>query len=633
MTDTPETSHRQPLIKKIKKRLMTVGLLPITVLAFASVLFAWISYDNSNAQFEHTLLQQKRAEVQREIQRRVETFQIFVPFDEVSPININEQLFLAQGMLEADDELLEVAIIQTLSVGSVLPGIESERCVRTDAGIDCDVPLRDRREDAAFLEAQERQQYLGNVLWEDGRPSMVIAHDIRNKPKTDAIGIIVGRLDLSAVQDVFAEAAFGQEGSVYLTEREGLVLAHSGGESFRQRDASEALAAVPASGARIIPAAFSDTKALASGLTIDLDRNGSPDWWLVAEWPWGDAYFPVLLLAVQFFLVGMTLLLVVQFVSIRFSRSIVSPIRQVAAGAERIGKGEFGQRIELHTEDEMEDLGAALNRMAKDLERLQQVREAETRAQALAVAVQKEQQLEEEKDTLLATASHQFRTPVTALNWNIDLLKTMQLPSDAAELLDGLKEHTKNLATIASDLLNATAFGAGYRAEPDAQPVDVGKMVQETLSRFATDIAEKALTITPAYPQAPLLIRGSFAALRVAVEHVIGNAILYSDDQAQVEIVISTTEDGKALVRVSDHGIGIPADEQQFLFNPFFRAKNAITKKNVGTGLGLFITNNVVVGHGGSVDVVSEEGTGTTVSIALPAMGPAPAPAEAAGAQ
>lgn len=610
---------------------MTVGLLPIGVLALASVLFAWISYDNSNAQFERTLLSQKRAEVQREVQRRIETFQIFVPFDEVSPISFNEQQFLAQGILEADSGLEEVAIIQTLPGDeSRPPGRESERCVRDEEVIDCSVPLRNLSDDDAYRVARDLRQYVSSVIWEDGEPKLLIAHDIRNKPKTDVIGVITGKLSLQSLQILFDEAAFGEEGSVYLTDRSGLVLAHSDGEELREQDAGSALADVPADGARIISAAFGETKALTSGLTLDLDQDGTPDWWLVAEWPWSDAYFPVLLLAVQFFLVGLTLLLVVQFVSIRFSRSIVSPIRQVAAGAERIGKGEFTERIDLHTEDEMEDLGDALNRMAVDLAKLSAVREAETRAQALAVAVQREQQLEEEKDTLLATASHQFRTPVTALNWNIDLLKTMSLPDDAAQLLDGLKEHTHNLATIASDLLNATAFGAGYRAQPDAQPVDLVALVEETLNRFATELKGKSLTVKKKMPAEPVLLRGSMAAIRIAVEHIIGNAILYSDDNGEISMVTGVDAEGRAVVQVSDHGIGIPQDEQQFLFNPFFRAKNAIVKKNVGTGLGLFIVHNVISGHGGTVDVVSEEGSGTTVTIGLPAMG-APSGTTSAG--
>ena len=615
----PETQkkRRTTLLKKISKRLRFVGLLPLIFLATFSLALLFISTRASNVLFEKTLLEQKRAEILRFVQQRVETFELFVNFDDVAPIGLEDQQFFLEGLLNEDEHLLDVAIIQTIT-GSGYPrmGVETERCVRgDDGGISCAVVLRDRVNDPPYQVAAGGSTYVGSVVWENAQPQLVIASDIRNKPKTDIIGVIVGVLDLTNMQTIFAEAGFGNSGSVYLTDQAGRVLAHSGGEAFLNRDAAGILELIPESGARVLPAAFDDMAAFTTGLPVVVENQ---KWFLVAEWPWIDAFLGALLMAGVFAVFVVALLLIVQFVGIRFARAIVKPIRTVQEGAIRIGRGDFSKRVVLNTNDELEDLGDALNEMATDLAQLQRVRVAETRAQALAVAIAKEHELEEEKDTLLATASHQFRTPVTALNWNIELLKRMKIPPEGKDLLMGLEVHAKNLATIASDLLNATAFGAGYRVEPDRAPADVNRAVEEALERFAGQIKDKQITVVKQLAEPPIMVRGSFAAIRIAMEHLVSNAILYSNDKGTITITLSMSETGEAKIKVADEGIGIPEDEQKHLFNPFFRAKNAIVKKNVGTGLGLFIVNNIFTGHGGRVLAESKEGEGTTIRAYLP---------------
>lgn len=641
---------RIPLLKKITRRLLYVGLLPIISLAIISVLLSFISYAGSNALFERTLLNQKRVEVQRFIQDSIELLQVRVALSYTIRVEPGDQKFLIEGIMRSDENLLQMYWIETLTqkeIDSGLSAIERDGrefsgslattvakkdkqvlvCERSDIGeeIFCDASTRANWSNKeAYTHAAQGEVYVGTVQWEKDRPTVTIASDVRNANQ-ERIGVIAGKLDLSGLQGLFDQASFGGVGSVFLTDQSALVMAHSSGTEFRQRNVESTLREVAARDAIILDGAFIEGKSFTSGATIVLENQ---QWFLVTEWPLFVSLYPpqgafvdVVTLAFQFFSVGLLLVLIVRFIALRFSASIVNPIRAVQEGALRIGSGEFDQQVEVHTNDEIEDLGHALNDMAVDLARLQQVRIAETRAQALATAVAREQQFEEEKDTLISTASHQFRTPVTALNWNIDLLKTMKLPPDAADLLVGLKEHTRNLATIAGDLLNSTAFGAGYRATPDAKAVDMNGIVTEVLERFATQITEKKIQMTTQLPEQPIMLRGSFAALRISLEQVVTNAIEYSDEGGPISVTLGVTETGAVAVQIIDEGIGIPKDQQHMLFNPFFRAKNAIEKKNVGTGLGLFIANNIITGHGGEITVVSVVGKGTTVTVELPASG------------
>ncbi|MFP5352986.1 MAG: sensor histidine kinase, partial [Actinomycetota bacterium] len=97
--------------------------------------------------------------------------------------------------------------------------------------------------------------------------------------------------------------------------------------------------------------------------------------------------------------------------------------------------------------------------------------------------------------------------------------------------------------------------------------------------------------------------------------NLLSNALKFSSQEAEVTIELEEAE-GSAIVRVSDRGIGIPSDEIPKLFERFFRASTAgITE---GTGLGLSISKEIVEAHGGSIEVVSEEGAGTTFTISLP---------------
>ena len=657
-TQTPQQTAparpRSSLYKKISKRLLAAGVLPLLVLTTFSLFLLLFVYRASNQSFEQALIDFRQEEVDRFVTETADTFRIFVDAkllqaqDGVLTSAQQEQLIVnlmdikvvredtdGDGNPEAYPTLNDIAFLHT-HTGDALPvGSETARCIK-DLAVDppyrCaiagsrtpgDIPLRDRSDDPAFLAGidPERTTYVGDILWEENVPSVVVSVPMRSRisGREVTVAVVAGELQLDSLQEQLAGAGFGESGVFYIADRSGRVIASSRGVSDRGRDVREALGFVPEEGARIIPAALAEGQAFTLGSRLDADGDGEADWWLVAEWPVRDAFFPlitILLVAIPLLLL---LLSVVAFLGIRLSRAIVQPIREVQQGAKRIGAGDFSQRLALHTDDELEELGEALNQMSDDLARFEQVRIAETRAQSLAVAVAKEHELEEEKDTLLSTASHQFRTPVTVLNWNIDLLKTMQLPKEAAPLLEGLSEHSKNLATIAADLLNATAFGAGYRAMPDAQPVDTSRIFNEALERFASELKRKRIAVIWELPPTPTLIRGSYAALRIALEHLVSNAVIYTPEDGQVVLRSKAPEGGLVALEVQDTGIGIPVDEQKHLFDAFFRASTAITMKNVGTGLGLYIVRNIVQGHGGEVRVTSAPGSGTTVTVLLPA--------------
>ena len=127
----------------------------------------------------------------------------------------------------------------------------------------------------------------------------------------------------------------------------------------------------------------------------------------------------------------------------------------------------------------------------------------------------------------------------------------------------------------------------------------------------------RSITLTFESAAASPTIEGNEFTLTKVFENIIDNAVGYSDDGDRIGVRIADT-DKDVTVSVTDTGIGIPEGDQPQIFQQFFRAKNATAKKNVGTGLGLFIVKNVVSGHGGKVWFESKENEGSAFHVTLP---------------
>lgn len=598
---------RTTIFRKVFSRLVLAGLVPLLAMGTVGIAFLVFSLWESNAELERTVLMQKRTEVERLFAELLETFSVYVGYEEELPVRLEDQRFFLEGILRDQPMLAELSILQTIPVlEGASVGEETFRLARNGDLL----ASRLRADDPAFVAAASGKTFIGETRWEDGQPFAAVSGPIKNRGGR-FIGVLAGELSLTKVQTYFRGASFGGSGAVYLLDEQNRVLAHSGGDTQVFRDASAV--AFPLDEATI-GAGLDGATVFAS--TIAMSR---PPWRLGAEWPLQDAFAELRNLGGQIILLAVLLVGALVLLANRQSREVAGPIRLLEAAAARIGRGEFGASAEVRTGDELEELGAVLHRMAQDLSRFQQVRAAEIRAQAFTGAMVKEHELAEAKDFILTTASHQFRTPISALSWSAGVLKRMALPDEARVLLEGIEEHSMNLGVIVTDLLNAAAFGPGYLLADDAGPVALDGIVKEAVERLHPLGERKGIRfILDISPGERLLVRGSAFALRIAAEHLIANAITYTPAGGEVRVALSRIPQGVLQFSVRDTGIGIPKEEQVHLFSSFFRASNAIEAKNVGTGLGLFIVHNIVAGHGGSVSCVSERGKGTECTVTLP---------------
>ena len=143
------------------------------------------------------------------------------------------------------------------------------------------------------------------------------------------------------------------------------------------------------------------------------------------------------------------------------------------------------------------------------------------------------------------------------------------------------------------------------------------EMSKVTMEQFAEITKSRSIKLVLSVTATNPTIEGNEFTLTKVFENVIDNAVGYSDDGDTITVTLADT-DVEVSISVADSGIGIPQDDQPSIFQQFFRAKNATAKKNVGTGLGLFIVKNVVNGHGGKVWFESKENEGSTFHVTLP---------------
>ena len=226
----------------------------------------------------------------------------------------------------------------------------------------------------------------------------------------------------------------------------------------------------------------------------------------------------------------------------------------------------------------------------------------------------------EAKSRILATSSHELKTPLAVIMGYVDLLRTSSelgsLSEKQSRFLDSTLEATHRLKRIGDDLLDVSAIESGsFNATPVETDLRAG--IEASILAVKPQLDEKRVSVnTQVDGELPLALADSFR-LEQVLTNVLGNAIKYSSEDSTVEVRVRA-EDSAIRVDVTDHGIGIPADLQESLFSKFYRVDNSLTRATQGTGLGLFISRSIMEAMGGNLSVRSAEGEGSTFTVEVP---------------
>lgn len=246
------------------------------------------------------------------------------------------------------------------------------------------------------------------------------------------------------------------------------------------------------------------------------------------------------------------------------------------------------------------------------------------------------EELDELKSQFLSIASHELRTPITAVSGFAQLaLRALQERLDDAppddptwkrdlerlkRQLTVIQDQSAKLGRLVRELLDVSRIQSG-RLEFRIAPLDLGEVVRESVEQAQMTSPKHALKVDVHGP--PAIVMGDRDHLEQVLANLLDNAVKYSPEGREINVRVAT-EEKEAHITVRDHGIGIPQDQLERIFDLFYRTEEAEARRMPGLGLGLYITRGIVERHGGRVWVESESGKGTNVSVVLPLAGPQP---------
>lgn len=220
-----------------------------------------------------------------------------------------------------------------------------------------------------------------------------------------------------------------------------------------------------------------------------------------------------------------------------------------------------------------------------------------------------------EKIDFFLLSAHEIRTSLSAMKWLFKMLEDGDygpLTPEQGAVIEQVTRSNEQMIVLLNNTMDSIKNNGVITFAKF--PIHLAHLIAESVKEFTDEAAQKHVAFSYHQSAAPVIVIGDEAKLRIAFHNIIENAIKYSKPDTEVLISI-TTEASQAIVQVQDHGIGVPQDQVNHLFERFFRAGNS---KEAGTGLGLYSTKFIIERHGGTIAMVSEEGKGTTVTIALP---------------
>lgn len=287
-----------------------------------------------------------------------------------------------------------------------------------------------------------------------------------------------------------------------------------------------------------------------------------------------------------------------------FIRRGLQPVDHMVATAAAIADGDLAARINApDPATELGRLGTALNDMLTQIETADAARTAS----------------EERLRRFVADAAHELRTPLTSLRGYAELYRQGALPDENAvtTAMSRIESEGARMARLVDDLLLLARLDQARGVE--RKPVDLTALVTDAVADFQV--------VAPSHPVSlqvePVVVAGDRLRLRQVVDNLLTNVRTHTPAGTRVTVVLRKDDD-HAVFSVADNGPGISPEDQEHIFERFWRADRARTRSRGGSGLGLAIVASLVEAHGGSIAISSQSGQGSTFTVRLPMDGPDP---------
>jgi signal transduction histidine kinase len=234
------------------------------------------------------------------------------------------------------------------------------------------------------------------------------------------------------------------------------------------------------------------------------------------------------------------------------------------------------------------------------------------------VDITKQKMIDRAKTEFVSLASHQLRTPLSAMKWNMELLESAGKNSGNSLQSTYMKKIMRGLERmdlLVGDFLSASRLELGTLT-PELTDVDLVPFLQSVITEHYALATQKEIAIRTDWGNGYGMVRADTHLLHMVVSNILGNALKYTSEGGSITLHLKR-DASQVAIQISDTGIGIPLEEQKMIFAKMYRATNARTQFSEGTGLGLYIVQEIMHILGGSVTFESTVGVGTTFTIIL----------------
>ena len=297
----------------------------------------------------------------------------------------------------------------------------------------------------------------------------------------------------------------------------------------------------------------------------------------------------------SYFLIGACLAVIVAFlVTLFLSRRILSPVKKLSSAAQRLGKGDFSQRVDIRDKSEIGELAATFNSMAGNLERDEQLRQH-----------------------MVSDIAHELRSPLTNVRGYLEAINDGIMKPDSATITS-IYDETVLLSRLVNDLQELSLAEAG-ELKLYCQPEEAADLVRQSVNAVQAKAVEKGLLLTSDVPGGLPQINIDFLRIKQVLLNLLENAMAHTPAGGSIEVSARLNADCVE-VSVADNGEGIPADEVANIFERFHRVDKSRSRSTGGSGLGLTIARYIIEEHHGKLWAASELGKGSRFSFTLPAV-------------
>jgi signal transduction histidine kinase len=274
------------------------------------------------------------------------------------------------------------------------------------------------------------------------------------------------------------------------------------------------------------------------------------------------------------------------------SRRILAPVKALTLAAGQFGKGDFSRRVDFKDKGEVGELAQSFNAMADNLERNERLRR-----------------------NMVADIAHELRTPLSNLRGYLEAISDGVVKADE-NTVRLLNEEASSLSRLVDDLQDVSLADAG-EIKLVTQSEEISGLINETVTALQAKAAGRGLTISVHQQSELPTVDIDSHRIKQVLLNLLENAIAHTGRGGSITVA-AREQDDKVYISVTDTGEGIPPEELPLIFERFYRVDKSRTRATGGSGLGLTIAKRLVEAHGGTIEVKSQPGQGSTFTFAIP---------------